>query len=160
MAKFADDRASLAGPEQTRDDSRGDGADVRIPVGLRGPRETVGARARTVGRRQLYTTLSKLPMLYFPAHDVSLNHAQGRDTAPGPNLRLGHIPKTDLYMCVVALIAACSSPIVALHRQIELEGASAIASGNLDKAGGERGYATVFDEARQRADESSAQSQT
>ena len=98
MAKFADDRASLAGPEQTRDDSRGDGADVRIPVGLRGPRQAVGARSRTVGRRQLYTTLSKLPMLYFPAHDVSLNHAQGRDTAPGPSLRPGEDPRSDLYV--------------------------------------------------------------
>ena len=49
MAKFADDRASLAGPEKTRIDSSGDGPDVRIPIGRCGPRQAVGARARAVG---------------------------------------------------------------------------------------------------------------
>ena len=45
MAKFADDQAPLAGPEQTRDDSSGDGADVHISDGLCGPCQAVGARA-------------------------------------------------------------------------------------------------------------------
>jgi hypothetical protein len=67
-----------------------------------------------------------------------------------------------IVMCIAALIAASSSPIVALHRQIELEGASAIASGNLGIRVGLQPIAEQphVNEERQRAADSSAQSQT